>query len=133
MLHQKTPLRRLTPLRARKPMARGKPMRRRPTPRNPISPEDRARLDWLHTLPCCAPIPHNCGPIEVHHDTQDRARGKKTGHASGMPVCHAAHMDFHATAGPFKGWKRDDLRAWQTAMVTRYQALWLLKTGPAAR
>ena len=90
----------------------------------PTSPEDRARLAWLHLLPCCAPGHRNCGPVEVHHDTQDRALGKKAPHDRGMPMCHLAQVQFHGGSGPFKGWDKARRREWQTAMVAHYQALW---------
>ena len=102
------------------------PRRQRSPKRVPTSPEDQARLDWLHTLPCCAPgVPSGCGgPPIAHHDTQDRARSRKAGQDRAMPMCEHHHVDFHGLAGPFKGWVRDQLRAWQTGMVARYKALW---------
>jgi hypothetical protein len=33
-------------------------------------------------------------------------------------------MDFHANAGPFKGWLREELRAWQDEQLARLHALW---------
>ena len=117
-----------TPLKRKTPLRRGKPMRRvRKVPH--VTLEDKARLEWLHSQPCCAPGHESCpGPVETHHDTQDRAHGKKAGHERGMPMCHTSHMDFHGNSGPFKGWKREQLREWQTWQVQRWQVLWDFKT-----
>lgn len=124
---KRTQLLRKTPLKASKPMRRSKPIRQRSRKHRPTSPEDRARLDWLHTLPCCAPgAPSGCRfDPTVHHDTQDRGLATRSPHARGIPMCRQHHVyDFHGNAGPFKGWKQDQLRAWQTTQVAKYQALW---------
>jgi hypothetical protein len=111
-----------TPLKRKTPLRRGKPMRRVRKVKL-IAPEDGARLEWLRRQPCCCPGA-DCGPSEVHHNTQNRAHGKKSEHDQGMPMAHKCHMDFHANAGVFKGWKREQLREWQTGQVQRWQALW---------
>jgi hypothetical protein len=92
------------------------------------SPEDKARLEWIREQRCCCPAGEDCGPSEVHHNTQNRALGKKSKHDQGMPMAHKCHMDFHANAGVFKGWKREQLRGWQTGQVLRWQVLWDLET-----
>jgi uncharacterized Zn finger protein (UPF0148 family) len=135
---KRTQLIRKTPLKARQPMRRRSrivgqfdrkarsPIRKRARKYQVISPEDIERLAWLRTLPCCAPGHENCpGPVGVHHDTQHRAKGKKSPHSRGMPMCTDSHVfGFHANAGPFKGWKKAQLRAWQDEQVAKYQALW---------
>jgi hypothetical protein len=93
----------------------------------PIAPEDKLRLEWLHKQRCCCPRVGGCGPVEVHHNTQNRAMGKKSGHDQGVPMAHKCHMDFHDNAGVFKGWKKERLREWQTGQVARWQALWNLE------
>ena len=90
------------------------------------SPEDRARLDWLHAQPCAVT---GRSPVDVHHDTQDRALGTKAPHSQGIPLHHDVHMDFHAATGHFKGWDRQRRRDWQTAMVLRYQTLWAMRVN----
>jgi len=120
-LKTRTPLKRRTRLRTRRSMLRRSPKRAQ------TSPEDRSRLDWLHSLPCCAPgAPSGCrGRATVHHDTQDHAKGKKAPHDRGIPMCYGHHIfDFHNNLGPFAGWTGARRRAWQTAMVERYRALY---------
>jgi len=124
-------LRRFSRLQAHTPLRRRTPMRQRSPKRIVTTPEDRDRLTWLHTLTCCAPGHRDCRPVEVHHNTQDRALGKKRGHDQGMPLCPQAHRDFHAGAGPFRGWTRQERREWQTEKVTVFQALWAVHIGTA--
>jgi hypothetical protein len=50
--------------------------------------------------------------------------GQKSPHSYGIPICHREHMDFHANAGRFKGWKRAELRQWQEDQVLDHQARW---------
>jgi hypothetical protein len=116
-----------TPLKRKTTLRRSRRLRSHRRPRSLTTPEDKARLDWLHEQRCCAPGHENCpGPVEVHHDTQDRAKGKKSSHERGMPMCHESHVfGLHANAGPFKGWKKEQLREWQTGQVMRWQARWL--------
>ena len=98
-----------------------KPMRRRARKSIPTTPEDRARLNWLHDQPCA--VTGKRPPVDVHHHTQHRGLGQKSKHDQGIPLAHDVHMDFHAGRGLFKGWMKDARREWQTAMVLRYQTL----------
>jgi hypothetical protein len=109
------------------------PLRQRSPKRRPTSPEDQDRLDWLHLQLCAVHQHAGCGPAEVHHDTQDRAHGKKAGHERGIPMCRQAHRDFHCNCGHFKDWTRDSLRAWQTAQVCYFQAMYDLHQRRHAR
>jgi len=81
----------------------------------------------MHDQLCAVHQHASCGPVEVHHDTQDRARGKKAGHERGIPMCQQAHRDFHGNCGYFKGWTRDLLREWQTAQVCYFQKLFAIQ------
>jgi hypothetical protein len=99
-------------------------MRQSSPKRRPTSPEDRARLDWLHAQPCVVTGRH---PVDIHHSTVNRGLGQKSPHDQGIPLHHDTHMDFHAATGYFKGWDREQRRAWQTAMVERYQTLWAMR------
>lgn len=120
-------IRRRHPLRPGRPPVR-KPLRWRPKQRE-TSPEDRARLMWLHDQRCCAPGHDHCQHrVVVHHDTHARGLGQKAPHSRGMPLCPRSHEDFHAGRGPFLGWAREQRRAWQAEMVARYQAAWERRT-----
>ena len=123
---KRTGLRSYTRLTRSKPMRPTlNSMRSRWSRKSKTSPEDQDRLDWLHGRPCAAPGHEHCRlPVDVHHDTQNRALGTKSPHSCGIPICHVAHMGFHSNSGPFKGWKRAQLREWQTAQVERFQAAW---------
>jgi hypothetical protein len=42
-----------------------------------------------------------------------------------IPLCQDHHVPcLHGNAGPFKNWKRDELRAWQDEKIAHYRALW---------
>ena len=86
------------------------------------------RLDWIRAQPCCAPGNRRAFPrfgrVCAHHSTYDRALSRKTSNDQTMPLCCRHHGDFHGLTGAFKGWVRDQLRAWQSEQAARYQELW---------
>jgi hypothetical protein len=84
--------------------------------------EDPAHLTHVRTLPCCAPgAPTGCdGTIEAHHAGQ-RAMGQRAHDHTAAPLCRQHHRDWHAGAGPFRGWDREQRRAWASAAVA---AVW---------
>ena len=90
--------------------------------------QTRERLDWIRSQACCAPGDRHAfpclGQVCTHHDTQDRGLSRKSPDDRAMPLCCGCHDAFHTLSGRFKGWTRDQLRVWQTAMVKKYQALW---------
>jgi len=124
---RRSPLRARTALRRKARLRTRHPMRRRSPRRAPTSPADLARLSWLHRCPCAAPgAPSGCrGRPTVHHDTQDRALGRKAPHDRGIPMCwgHGV-VAFHDGTGPFKGWTKARRRAWQSDQVAKYRALY---------
>ena len=123
---KRTPLKRKTTLRQKTPLRRLHPMRAKAIKRRPCSPEDLARLRWLHEQPCAVT---GRRPVDVHHNTQHRGLRQTAPHDQGIPLHHETHLDFHAATGFCKGWDRERRREWQTEQVEKYQALWLIQCG----
>ena len=127
---KRTLLKRKTQLRQKQPLRRLSPWRSHPPKRPPCSPEDLDLLDWLHRQPCCVT---GRRPVDVHHNTQHRGLRQTSPHDQGIPLHHETHMEFHAATGFFKGWDRERRRAWQTAMVERYQTLWAMRVDSSSQ
>lgn len=76
--------------------------------------EDPEYLSFVRALPCCAPdAPNGClGAVEPHHD--DRHGMSQRAHdRTAIPMCHGHHIfQWHAGAGVFKDWTRDQRRDW---------------------
>lgn len=66
-------------------------------------------------LPC-----YRCGappPSQVHHHTAHRGLGQRSDDVYAMPLCARCHESLHALSGPFRGWTKERLRAWQSRMA----------------
>lgn len=88
--------------------------------------EDPDRLAWIRTLPCCAPgAPSGCySRTEAHHAGKS-GMGQRPHDDTAIPICMGHHVPcLHGIAGPFKGWTRADLRAWEDEKIAHYRALW---------
>lgn len=48
--------------------------------------------------------------------------GQRAHDHDAMPLCTPCHVALHMLTGRFKGWRRDDLRAWQDEQCTHYRA-----------
>lgn len=113
-------------------------------------PRDMARMAWIKSQPCCmaqmeawrlrrehpdgdrllglwdGPLTFaGCrGAIEAHHAGR-RAKGQKAPDDTCIPMCRAHHRgdDIGITRyrGPFAGWPRGAVKAWELAMVDVYQ------------
>jgi hypothetical protein len=46
-----------------------------------------------------------------------KGKGQKNPDDRTMPLCDLCHTDFHALAGMFKGWTREELTWWQNRQV----------------
>jgi len=116
---KRTAFKRLTPLR------RGRPMRQRSPKRRQPSPEDRERMAWIRTLPCCAPMPHLCrGRIDTHHAGIKPGLRMKAPDDTCIPMCRRSHSEFEDHAGQFRGWSKERRREWQDYKIVVFQALW---------
>lgn len=123
---RRSPLRRFTPLRA----TRRTPKRSR-KPRTEAERDEPAYLEFIRTLPCCAPdAPSKCFPfVQAHHHTYPRGMGQKAPDRFAIPLCALHHDNFHMANGAFLGWGRDRRRAWQDAQVERFQAAYERRVG----
>jgi hypothetical protein len=80
--------------------------------------EDPAHLGYVRSQPCCAPgAPAGCyGAIEAHH-AGERGLGLRAHDHTAVPLCRQHHRDWHAGAGPFRGWNQGQRRAWAVLAV----------------
>jgi hypothetical protein len=117
---KRTPLRRYARLESRHPMRK-----RARKPRRVSTPEDRAYMDFIRTLACCAPMPHLCrGCIDPHHAGIKPGLGLKAPDDTCIPMCRRSHREWEDHAGQFRGWTREQRREWQDYQIVVYQAMW---------
>ena len=87
--------------------------------------EDRDRLRWVKTLGCLAPgAPSGCSPVTEAHHAGSRGIGQKAHDHSSVPLCSVHHREFHAAAGPFKGWTQAKRRAWAELVLAVVESRW---------
>jgi hypothetical protein len=67
-------------------------------------------LDYVRRRKCCAPGPHS-GRIEAHH-AGERGLGQRASDWTAIPLCTYHHRCFHDCSGTFRGWSKDQRRAW---------------------
>lgn len=127
-LKAKTPLARTSRLLTTKPLARVSTLRRTRlvsrikvrTAEQGADPEFKA---FVQQQPCCA-----CGalpPSHAHHETLGgRGKSQKAHDRRSLPFCFKDHDDFHLIRGRFKGWSREQRKAFQELEIERLQAIW---------
>lgn len=139
-LKRRAPLRaRKTPLRARRPNIPGRrlaaagvttrrserkaPSRLKKRHRN-IPGRDPAYLARVRALPCGAHGLGRCaGRRHAHHPRHlGGGVGLKPPDAVAVSLCAGHHRQLHDVRGPFRGWKRDQLRAFQDELVAATRA-----------
>lgn len=127
---KRTPLKRRTPLRSagralrrvtRLAARRARPRREQPGDRDP------KYLALVRQMRCLArDMGTPCrGRTHAHHPRHlSRGAGLKAPDRCVIPLCKWHHVfELHAGAGAFKGWTRDELRAWQDKAVDFTQAI----------
>ena len=135
---KRTPLRRTGfKRRARKPMARGKRIRaRRPTPRTrPEGYEDPGYLSYLREQPCRAPATathwgpgHLSDPHHLRHLPSGASMGAHVkDDRRAISLCRRHHGDIEFGTGPWKGWTRDEIKAFENEQVAEQRATYLSK------
>ncbi len=121
---------------SRKPLKRKKPMKRKRTARRSSRIRDREYMDRVRSFACWAAkltaewVYRECdGAIEAHH-AGSRPMGRKADDHTCIPLCKVHHQDWHAGAGPFKGWGRTARRLWADVCIEATQkALGYTATG----
>lgn len=110
------------PLKRRTALART-PMKRRARRARKPGDSDPRYLAHLRRLPCAmcdAPPPSHAH----HHSMKQRGRGQKAADRYAFPLCEPkCHTGgLHMLAGCFKGWHKEQLRAWQDEMCAKYRS-----------
>ena len=141
---KRTPLHRLTPLRAHAPMKRGKPMRRRrlssssafvkqtsvcQARRRAPDHADPAYLAWLREQPCRAPGLPRHRATDAHHLRHQPSGASIGAHVKddrrAISLCRGHHGDIELGQGPWKGWTRAEIKAWESRMADEQRAEYL--------
>lgn len=95
--------------------------------------EDRARLQWVKSLPCLAPkAPAGCSDVTEAHHAGPRGMGQKAQDQTAVPLCRDHHRHWHAGSGPFKGWTQEKRRAWTELVMAVVDARWRARREPPA-
>ena len=82
-------------------------------------------------LPCCARDLGPCwGRIEADH-AGPRPLGRKCSDDETIPLCSGHHRARTDLAGPFRGWGREQMRAWLDAQIEQTQAAMAATTSTA--
>ena len=69
---------------------------------------------------CCAPSSH-FGSVEAHH-AGARGLGQRASDMTAIPLCTLHHRDWHDCNGVFRGWSKEQRRAWAEARIAETQA-----------
>lgn len=117
----KTPLKRKTRMPAKRAKPRRGPWR---------SPDHRAQV---RKLPCCAPnAPRGCnGRMTASHlDVgEEKGMGMKAGDQACVPHCWKHGADWDLRDGPFRGWTKDERRAYAEEAIHETQVVLGLRSA----
>jgi hypothetical protein len=81
---------------------------------------------YLREQGCCMEGHGLCmGAIHVHHAQGGKGLGTRNSDVTGKPLCALHHTQRHALSGPFKGWDKATIRAWERDTAERYRRLYL--------
>lgn len=95
--------------------------------------ENPERVAWVRTLRCLCSgpglltVPGACSQVVEAHHAGRRGMGRKAHDDTAIPLCSLHHANWHANAGPFKGWTQAQLRTWAAAAIAATQAGWALQ------
>jgi hypothetical protein len=94
-----------------------------------MADEDRDYTAWLRKLPCCAPRCREPIAGHAHHRTGAGVAIRAHDHKA-IPLCPVSHHNFHAGAGEFEGWTKEERAAWQDKMIALYRTAYVTPRGP---
>jgi|SRR5688572_28082331 len=88
--------------------------------------EDPEYTRFLREQGCCMSGHGSClGELHVHHAQGGKGLGTRNADDTGKPLCTLHHTQRHALSGPFKGWGKAAIRAWERDTAERYRRLYL--------
>lgn len=105
---------------------------------------DPKYVAWVRKQACC--VTGQPGPSHAHHSTMApsyapdevpskairgarRGRGEKAADYYAIPMSLKTHRQFHDLTGPFEGWDKEQLRAWQDGQVAIHRARYESETA----
>lgn len=65
------------------------------------------------------------GSMHAHHPQGGKGMGTRNHDERTVPLCAGHHTDRHALSGPFKGWGKVRIRAWEAAVAGVCRGLYL--------
>jgi hypothetical protein len=75
-------------------------------------------MGWVKAQPCLMASYGSChGVVEADHAGFDRGVGMKAHDNTCIPLCSAHHMQRHNFNGVFKGWTKEQMRAWRELAI----------------
>lgn len=84
---------------------------------------DARWLSFIRSLPCCMCLAPP--PSEAHHSLAHKpGLGMKASDHHTLPLCggpQGCHAGLHTYQGRFKGWTREQRKAWERGKVDLYQ------------
>lgn len=73
-------------------------------------------LQWVRQQPCAMLGHGEClGAMHAHHPTGRKGMGTKRADSEAYALCTKHHTERHALSGPFKNWKKRDVRDYEAA------------------
>lgn len=82
--------------------------------------EDRAHLEHLQTLECCAPTCSNLAS-QPHHILGSKSMSQRSHDHKAIPLCGDCHTDIHKLQGHFARWTGARRARFEASMVKRYR------------
>jgi hypothetical protein len=91
-----------------------------------VANEDKMYTEWLRSQPCAMEGHSECiGAPHVHHATGRKGLGTRNHDQTGVCVCSKHHTERHALSGPFKGWRKQQIRDWEETTAARLRREYL--------
>ncbi len=79
-------------------------------------------LSWIRRQPCVGCCTEPAG--EAHH-TGRHGVAQKPPDEQAVPLCHACHMALHDLTGPFRGFEKRHLHAWEALVLAATRSRFL--------
>ncbi len=81
-------------------------------------------LAKVRKLPCLMSGHGGCtGEMHAHHPTGRKGIGQRNHDRDAVPLCAAHHTERHGLSGTFKGWRKEDIRRWESEQAAETRRL----------
>jgi hypothetical protein len=91
-----------------------------------VAGEDPEYTEFLRGNRCHMTGHGDCiGAVHVHHAQGRKGLGTRNHDHDGKPLCTGHHTQRHSLSGPFKGWTKERIRAWESETSAHYRGIYL--------